>query len=114
MGTFVAMGMNMALKAGGIEPMLQPNSVRIGVSISSSGKIELTLPGGPNTPPAAVFVTYEEFPAIAQKLKEKLLEGTIIPGSEDEIPRLVYQLAINREFCKQLMQTLVLFDINRK
>jgi hypothetical protein len=35
-------------------------------------------------------VTYEEFMAIAQRLEDKLLRGTIVPSSEDEIPRLIY------------------------
>jgi hypothetical protein len=44
----------------------------------------------PNREPGAIFVTYEEFVAIGQRLKDKLLRGTIVPSSEDEIPRLIY------------------------
>jgi len=32
--------------------------------------------------------------ATIQKLKEKLLKGSIVPTSEGEIPRLVYSLAL--------------------
>ena len=48
----------------------------------------------PNRQPDAVLVTYEEFAAIAQRLKDKLLKGTIVPTSEDEIPELIHNLAL--------------------
>ncbi len=97
MGKFMTMGMNIALKTGGKEPMPLPNSLQIGVSISPSGEIEPTLTDDPNKPPDAVLVTYEEFLAIAQRLKESLLKGTIVPTSEDEIPKLIYNLASSKK-----------------
>jgi hypothetical protein len=42
-------------------------------------------------------VKYEEFMAITQKLKEKLLKATIVPTNEDEIPRLIYGLAVEQK-----------------
>lgn len=74
--------------------MAPPPPLRLGVTISSSGKIEPDWLDNPDREPGAIFVTYEEFMAIAQKLKEKLLKGTIVLTSEDEIPRLVYNLAL--------------------
>ena len=44
----------------------------------------------PNRPPDAVLVTYEEFAVITQRLKDRLLKGTIVPTSENEIPELMY------------------------
>lgn len=93
MGKFMTRGMNTALKTGGMEPMPLPNSLRIGMCVYPSGKTALTLMDDSNQPPDAVLVTYEEFLAIAQRLKNELLEGTIVPTSEDEIPGLVYTLA---------------------
>ncbi len=94
MGKLMTMGMNIALKTGGMEPMPPPNSPRLGVSISPSGKIDPALMDDPNRPPDAVLVTYEEFVAIAQRLKDRLLRGTIMPSSEDEIPNLMYSEAL--------------------
>ena len=42
----------------------------------------------------AIIVTYEKFVAIAQRLKDELLKGTIVPTSEDEIPMLIHTLAL--------------------
>jgi len=85
------------LKAGGMEPIPLPNSLRLGVSISPSGKIVPTLMDDPNRQLDAVIVTYEEFVAVAQRLKDELLKGTLVPSSEDEIPRLIYSLASKHE-----------------
>jgi len=90
MGKLMSMGMNIALKIGGMEPMPLPNSLRLGVSIYPSGKIEPALMDDPNKLPDAILVTYEEFVGIAQRLKDKLLNGTIVPTSEDEILELMY------------------------
>ena len=93
-GTSVTLMADIVLKAGGMEPIPLPNSLRIGVSIYPSGRIEPDMMDGPNKPPDAIVVAYEEFAAIAQKLKDRLLEGTIVPTSEDEIPRLIHTLAL--------------------
>ncbi len=96
-GESVTLMADIFLKAGGMEPMPLPNSLRIGVSISPSGEIALTLADDPHKPRDAVLVTYEEFLAIAQRLKESLLKGTIVPTSEDEIPKLIYNLASSKK-----------------
>jgi hypothetical protein len=67
-----------------------PERSRLGISLSSRGKIGPDWIDNPNREPEAIFVTYEEFMAIAQRLEDKLLKGTIAPLSEDEIPRLIY------------------------
>ena len=92
-GKFMTIGIDMVLKAGGMEPMPLPNSLRIGVAIHPSGKIEPALMDDPNKLPDAILVTYKEFLAIAQRLKDKLLSGAIVPTSENEIPELIYGLA---------------------
>jgi hypothetical protein len=94
LGNFMTMGMNTVFKAGGMEPIPLPDSLRVGESIYPSGKIEPALIDDPNRQPDAILVTYDEFAAIAQRLKEQLLKGTIVPSSEDEIPKLVYNLAL--------------------
>lgn len=94
MGKLMTMGMNIALKTGGMEPVPPPNSLRLGVSISPSGKMDPAVMDDPNRPQDAVLVTYEEFVAVAQRLKDRLLRGTIMPSSEDEIPRLIHNLAL--------------------
>ena len=93
MGKLMTMGMNIALKTGGMEPVPPPSSLRVGLSIHPSGKIEPTLMDDPNRQ-GAILVTYEEFTAIAQRLKDELLKGTPVPRSEDEIPGLIHTLAL--------------------
>jgi len=93
LGNFMTMGMDIVFKAGGMEPIPLPDSLRVGVSIYPSGKIEPTLMDEPNRQ-GAILVTYEEFTTIAQRLKDELLKGTTVPTSEDEIPRLIHTLAL--------------------
>jgi len=97
MGKLMTMGMNIALKTGGMEPVPPPNSLRLGLCIHPSGKIEPALIDDSNKPPDAILVTYEGFVGIAQRLKDKLLNGTIVPNSEDEIPELIYNLASSKK-----------------
>ncbi len=47
----------------------------------------------PNKQPDIILITFDKFEAIAQKLKDELLRGTIVPSSEDEISRLMYSEA---------------------
>lgn len=96
-GKFMTVGVDIILKAGGMEPVPLPNSLRLGVSISPSGKIVPTLMDDPNRQPDAVIVTYEEFVAVAQRLKDELLKGTLVLSSEDEIPRLIHSFASKHE-----------------
>ena len=94
---FMTVGIDIVLKAGGMQPIAPPPPPQLGVTISSSGNIEPDWLDNPNREPGAIFVIYEEFMAIAQKLKDELLRGTIVPTSEDEIPTLVYNLASKHE-----------------
>ena len=89
-----ALGIDMALKAGGMQPIAPPPSPQPGITISSSGKIGPDWRGNPHREPGAIFLTYGQFMAIAEKLKERLLKGAIEPGSEGEIPRLVCNFAL--------------------
>ena len=90
LGKFVTLGIDIALKAGGMEPIAPPPPTQLGISVPPSGKIAPDWVDNPYREPEAIFVTYEEFMAIAQRLEDKLLRGTIVPSSEDEIPRLIY------------------------
>ena len=92
-GKFMTLGIDVVLRAEGMEPIPPPERPRLGISVSSSGKIEPDWIDNPNREPKAIVVTYEEFMAIAQKLRDKLLKGTIVPLSEYEIPKLMYSEA---------------------
>ena len=96
-GKIVTLAADTVLKVGGMEPIPLPDSLRLGVSISPSGKIEPALMDDPNRQPDAVAMTYEEFVAIAQRLRGEILKGTIVPKSEDEIPKLIYGLAAEQK-----------------
>lgn len=82
------------LKAGGMEPIPLPDSLRVGISMYPSGKMVPTIIDDPNRQPDAIVVTYERFVTIAQRLKEEVLRGTIMPTSEEEIPKLVYDVVL--------------------
>jgi len=97
MGKFMAVGMDAVLKAGGREPIGLPPPLQLGVTISSSGKIGPDWQDNPYREPGAIFVTYEELMAIARRLKDELLKGTIVPTSEEEIPKLVYHFASSKK-----------------
>ena len=93
-GKFMTLGVDIALKAGGMQPVALPPSPRIGISISPLSKIGPALLDDPYKSPNVILVTFEEFEAITQRLKVELLKGTIVPTSEDEIPRLIRDLAL--------------------
>ena len=92
-GKFMTLGMYVIARTGGMEPVPPPEPVRLGISISPSGKMEPDWLDNPNRDPKAIFMTYEEFVTIAKRLEDKLLRGTIVPSSEDEIPRLIHSEA---------------------
>lgn len=93
LGKFMTVGMDMVLKAGGMQPIAPPSPLQLGISISPSGKIRPDWRDNSNREPGTIFVTYQEFMATIQELKEKLIKGTIVPTTEDEIPGLIYNEA---------------------
>jgi hypothetical protein len=94
LGKTITLMADVVLKAGGKEPIPLPDSLRIGISIYPSGRIEPALIDDPNKLLDAIVVTYDEFIAIVQRLKDKLLKGTIVPTSEVEIPKLLHNEAL--------------------
>jgi hypothetical protein len=94
---FMTLGIDIALKAGGMQSVALPPSPRIGISISPLSKIEPALLDDPYKPPNVILLTFEEFEAIAQRLKVELLKGTIVPADEGEIPRLIRGLALKKK-----------------
>jgi len=93
LGKFMTVGIDVVLKAGGMQPIEPPAPPQLGVTISSTGKIRPDWLDNPDREPGAIFLTYEQFMATTQELKQKLLEGEIVPASEAEIPRLIYREA---------------------
>ena len=57
LGKFMTLGVDVVLKAGGMEPIAPPASVRIGISISPLGKIEPALIGDPNRQSDVILIT---------------------------------------------------------
>ena len=96
LGKFMTLGIGMVLKAGGMQPIAPPSLPQLGVTMSSSGKVEPDWLDNPNREPEAIFVTYEEFIAIVHRLKDRLLNGAVMPVSEAEISKLVYNLALKQ------------------
>ena len=94
LGKFMTLGVDVVLKAGGMEPIAPPPSAQIGIFISPSGKIGPALFDDPQRRPDTILITFDEFEAIAQRLKGEILEGTAMLKSEDEIPRLIRDLVL--------------------
>ena len=90
LGKFMILGVDMVLKAGGMEPVKLPAPFQVGISIYPAGKIEPALFDDPNRQPDAIFVTFDQFEVIAQRLRNEILKGKIVPKSEDEISKLIY------------------------
>lgn len=97
LGKFMTLGIDIALKAGGMQPVALPPSPHIGISVSPSGKIEPALLDDPYKPTNVILLTLEEFEAIAQRLKVELSKETIVPAGEDEIPRLIRDFALKKK-----------------
>ncbi|MCD6453611.1 MAG: hypothetical protein J7K77_04940, partial [Dehalococcoidales bacterium] len=97
LGKFMTLGIDVVLKAGGVEPIALPASPRIGISMSPSGKIEPTLIDDLNRQPDAILITFEKFEAITQRLRDEILKGIVMPKSENEIPKLIYSLAAGQK-----------------
>jgi hypothetical protein len=97
LGKFMTLGVDIALKAGGMEPIVPPVSLQVGISISLLGKIEPALIDDLNRQPDAIIVTLEQFEAIAHRLRGEILKGMIVPKSEDEISKLIYGLAAEQK-----------------
>ena len=93
LGKFMTLGIDVALKAGGMQPVALPPSPCLGISISPVGKIEPALLNNQYRQPGVIIITFEKFEVIAQRLKGEILKGKVAPKSEDEIPGLVYGLA---------------------
>lgn len=92
LGKFMTLGVDVVLKAGGMEPIAPPPPAQIGISISPSSKIEPALFNDPNRKPDVILITFEQFEAVAQRIKDEILEGTVVLTSEEEIPRLIRDL----------------------
>jgi len=86
LGKFMTVGIDMVLKAGGMQPIAPPPPLQLGISISPD-KIMPDWSDNPDREPGAIFLTYQQFMATILKLKEDLLNETIEPTSEEEIPR---------------------------
>lgn len=64
------------------------------ISISPTGKIEPTIFDDSYGQKGVTFVTISRFEAIARRLGDEIMKGKILPESESEIPKLIYDLAL--------------------
>lgn len=90
---FMTVMADIALETGGMEPLPPPDSLKIGISISASGKIEPTWLDDPARQSNMLYITFEHFEETGQRLKRKIRNGRIIPKNEEEIPHLIFALA---------------------
>lgn len=94
---FMTVMLDVALEAGKMEPVPPPDSPRVGISISPSGKIEPDFIDDLQSPQGTVLVSLEDFEAIGRKIKGRISEGTITPKNEVEIPKLIHNYALSQK-----------------
>jgi hypothetical protein len=96
LGKFMTVGIDVVLKAGGMEPIAPPPPTQLGIAISPSGEIKPTVLDEPFPQQNAILVSIDRFEAIIRELKDEIMKGKTLPQSEEEIPRLVYSLALKQ------------------
>ena len=82
--------MTMARRQPVMMPSRPPVSQIVNIAIWPSGKVEPALRDDSLTAAGAIPVTFEQFEEVALKLKRDVLSGKLVPGEEDEIPKLTY------------------------
>lgn len=76
------------------QPIPFPEPLQPCISISSSGKIEPAIFDASRRQEGAILVTIEKFETIARRLEDEVMKEKVTPKSGDEIPRLIYELAV--------------------
>lgn len=94
LGQFMTLGIGVALKAGGMQPIAPPPPMQLGIVILPSGEIKPTVLDERRPKQDAILLSIDRFEAIAQRLMDVTMKGEIVPESEEEIPKLVYSLAL--------------------
>lgn len=93
-GKFTVVAVDIALKAAGIEPIEPPASLQICISISETGKIEPAVVSDSFMQADVILISFEELEKLTLMLKDEILKGEITLGAEDEIPKLIRDLAL--------------------
>jgi hypothetical protein len=95
LGKMTGAMVNMASQAVGQQPIVHTGFLQACLSISPTGRIQPDLLHDFSKQYDAIRISIEKFEAIAQKLEDKIMEGDTLPESEDEIPKLIYKLALD-------------------
>ena len=74
--------------------MPHPMLLQTCISISASGRIEPALFDDSRIQASAIFVPINKFETIARRLKDEIMTGKVLPESEEQIPKLIYDLAL--------------------
>jgi len=85
---------NFAWQAIKQQPMAHTSPLQACLSLYPTGRIQPGLLGDFSKQYGAILISVEKFEAIAQRLEDEIMRGEILPESEDEIPRLIYQVAL--------------------
>ena len=90
---FTTLAIDVAFKAGRMEPVAPPPSPEVGISILPSGVIEPTLLNYPVARPGAISMPLEKFERICRRVEQEVTAGRVTPASEEELPKLIYVAA---------------------
>lgn len=94
LGKYMTLGVDTVLKAGGMEPVALPGPLQLGITISPSRKIEPAILDEDFRQQDTTIVSMEGFEAIARRVQEQIIKGEVLPETDEEILRLVYQSAL--------------------
>jgi hypothetical protein len=85
---------NLAWQVTGQQPMAHTSPLQACLSLYPTGRIQPGLLGDVSKQYGAILISVEKFEAIVQRLEDRIMKGDILPKSEDEIPKLIYNLAL--------------------
>jgi len=94
MGKMTETMLNVAWQATGQQPMAHTTHLQACVCVYPTGRIHPGLLGDFSQQYGAILIHVEKFEAITQRLEDEIMRGKILPESEDEIPKLIYKLAL--------------------
>lgn len=85
---------NLTLQAIRQPPVAPITPLQTCISIHPSGRIEPALFDSSSAQQDVILLRLEKFEEISRRLEDEIMEGKVVPQSEEEIPELIHRLAL--------------------
>lgn len=85
---------NLTLQAIRQAPVAPITPLQTCISIHPSGRIEPALFDSSSAQQDVILLRLDKFEAISRRLEDEIMEGRVVPQSEEEIPKLIHRLAL--------------------